>query len=291
VAHTRHAQIAHALFSPFATGALHVRLTTLFSQTAKSEPFVNALLHFEARELKFTDQPDDWHQAIVDTVAITYNAEGQQVDATDKTWTLRVHGKTYENMLRNGIVYSVHVPVKKAGAYQMRVVVRDGTSELVGSATQFIEVPDVSKGRLTLSGIVLAADKPVPAKPAESGVAQAEGQVADEDPNGTAAVRIFKPGSAIAYVYQILNAQPGDDKKPQLEVQTRMFRDGKQIYAGKPAPMNTGSAEDPARLVGGGRMQLGQVAPGDYVLQVIVTDKLAKDKYRMAAQSMDFEIK
>jgi hypothetical protein len=38
-------------------------------------------------------------------------------------------------------------------------------------------------------------------------------------------------------------------------------------------------------------LQLGRIAPGDYVLQVIVTDKLAKDKYRTAVQSMDFEIK
>jgi hypothetical protein len=39
-------------------------------------------------------------------------------------------------------------------------------------------------------------------------------------------------------------------------------------------------------------MQLGdKITPGDYVLQVIVTDKLAKEKYRMATQSMDFEVR
>ena len=38
-------------------------------------------------------------------------------------------------------------------------------------------------------------------------------------------------------------------------------------------------------------MQLGsKMAAGDYVLQVIVTDNLAKDKYRVATQSMDFEL-
>ena len=267
-----------------------MRLTTLFTQTLKSGPFVNALLHFDPRELKFTDEPDDWHKAAVDIVAITFGSDGQQVDATDKTWTIRLHAKTYEDVLKKGIVYSVHVPVKKAGGYQMRVVLRDPASEQVGSATQFVEVPDVSKGRLTLSGIVLTAGTPQP-KAAEGGGAQAEGQVADEDPNGTAAVRIFKPGAALVYGYQILNAQAGSDNKPQLEVQTRLFRDGQQIYTGKPAAMDTGAQQDPKRLVGGGRMQLGQVAPGDYVLQVIVTDKLAKDKYRLAAQSMDFEIR
>jgi hypothetical protein len=43
-------------------------------------------------------------------------------------------------------------------------------------------------------------------------------------------------------------------------------------------------------MIGGGRIQLGKIAPGDYVLQVIVTDELANDKYKVAAQSMDFQI-
>jgi hypothetical protein len=32
------------------------------------------------------------------------------------------------------------------------------------------------------------------------------------------------------------------------------------------------------------------MTPGDYVLQIIVTDMLSKDKYRMATQWMDFQI-
>jgi VWFA-related protein len=289
VAHTRNAEIAHALFSPFSTGALHLRLTTLYSQTANSGAYINALLHFDPKELQFTDEPDDWHKAVIDTVAITFGAEGQQVDATDKQWTIRAKGDTYKAMLKDGIVYSLHVAVKKPGAYQMRVVLRDAASEQVGSATQFIDVPDVSKGRLTLSGIVLASDSKAPAKPAD-GVGHAEGQVADADPNGTAAVRIFKPGAAIAYGYQILNAQAGEDKKPQLEVQTRIFRDGEAVYTGKPTSMTMDVPPDPKRMIGSGRLQLGKITPGEYVLQVIVTDKLAKDKYRVAAQSMDFQI-
>jgi hypothetical protein len=43
--------------------------------------------------------------------------------------------------------------------------------------------------------------------------------------------------------------------------------------------------------VAGGRLQLTQLTPGDYALQVIVTDKLASEKNRVAAQSMDFEVR
>ena len=66
----------------------------------------------------------------------------------------------------------------------------------VGSASQFIDVPDIDKGRLALSGIVLRAELPQAKAPA--GPDHPEGQQAtDIDPQGTPAVRIFKPGTAI----------------------------------------------------------------------------------------------
>ena len=45
------------------------------------------------------------------------------------------------------------------------------------------------------------------------------------------------------------------------------------------------------RLPVGGAIQLGSdMAPGEYVLQVVVTDMLADEKHRVATQSMDFQI-
>ena len=51
------------------------------------------------------------------------------------------------------------------------------------------------------------------------------------------------------------------------------------------------SAPDPQHLMAWGRISLGRdMAPGEYVLQVIVTDKLARSKFNTVTQSMDFEI-
>ena len=281
------AQITRALSSPFATGALHVRLTTLFSQDEKKGPIINALLYFDAADLNFSQDPDGMRTATVDIAAVTFDADGRQIDGADKTWKFRVPQATYEQIREKGLLYSIHVPVKTAGAYQMRVVLRDFTTGQLGSATQFIEVPDLKKGRLALSGIVLAAEQPRSVGAANPG----EGQFVADDPNNSAAVRIFKQGSGIVYGYEILNAHADRDKKPQLLVQTRLFRDGQEVYAGTPAPMNSEGQQNPQRLIGLGSMKLGQSPPGDYVLQVVVTDKLAKEKDRIAAQSMDFEIR
>jgi VWFA-related protein len=294
VAHTRQAEIAHALTSPFGAGALHVRLTTLFSNAAKLGSFINAMLYIDTRELNFEDEPDDWHKAVIDIVALTFGDNGQAEDPSDKTFTVRLKGDTYRRALQQGLIYSIHHPVKKPGAYQMRVVLRDATSQEVGSASQFIEVPDLEKGRLALSGLLLRSDvQPPPGqRNTDLGADRQEGQMNDIDTRGGPAVRIFKPGVPIVYAYQILNAQMDSAGMPELEVQMRLFKDGERIYEGKPTPLPSAKPQaDPKHRVGGGRMQLGaKTAPGDYVLQIIVTDKLAKEKYRTVAQSMDFEI-
>ena len=289
VAHTRMAQIQHALTSPFGSAAIHVRLTPLFSAGPNSTAYLNTMLHIDAKDLQFTDAPEGWHKAAFDLVAMTFGDNGQPIDTTDRTYTIRIRGKTYEEALKRGIVYNVAHPVKKPGAYQMRVVVRDVGTGLTGSASQFIEAPDLKKDRLTLSSVVLKEMTP---EAAQATVDHPEGQLQEPNPEGSAAVRIFHPGSSLLYGYQVLNARPESVKANELEVQTRLFREGTQIYAGKPNPMPVGDQTDPKRLVAGGQLKLGpHMTPGDYTFQVIVTDKLAKEKYRTATSWMDFELK
>jgi hypothetical protein len=89
----------------------------------------------------------------------------------------------------------------------------------------------------------------------------------------------------MTYVYQILNAD-AEAGKPNLEWHTRLYRDGEQVYEGKPALLQPVSQQDPKHLIAGGAMKLGpRLTPGDYVLQVVVTDK-----GHTATQSVDFEV-
>jgi hypothetical protein len=62
---------------------------------------------------------------------------------------------------------------------------------------------------------------------------------------------------------------------------------GRGTYALEPS----GSLQDPQHLRATGHLSVGRELPaGEYTLQVIVTDKLAKSKSNVATQSMDFEI-
>ncbi|HEX8284930.1 MAG TPA: VWA domain-containing protein [Pyrinomonadaceae bacterium] len=285
---TRSEQLLAALSSPLTSGGLGLRLTSLYNSTPEGAAVLDSLLHVDGSQISLADEPDGWKRAVFDVVALTFGEDGRVVDEINRTETLRVRGDVLEALLKDGFVYVMKVPVNKPGAYQLRVAVRDAANERVGSASQFIEVPDLKNERLALSGIFMtAADATDPAAPKKEGE-----NAGGTDPLRDATVRRFRQGSAVDFRYHIYNAKvERATGRPQLKTQTRLFRDGQPVYASALLPYEPGPPTAPSRLEGGRRLQLGtQLPPGEYVLQVVVTDELAKGKGRTATQWIDFEI-
>ncbi|HVQ63954.1 MAG TPA: VWA domain-containing protein [Terriglobia bacterium] len=283
---TRKTQITDALASPFASDDLRVRLTGLFSPSEKGASVIDALLHFDARDVTFSEGPDGSRTAEGDIVAMTFDADGQQVDTVARSWKIVVQREAYDRLLTDGVVYTAVMPVKKPGGYQLRAVVRDAGSQRLGSAMQYVEVPDVKKGRLTLSSIVMGAET-LP-NPGES---DAGGPMDRKRVEGSPAVRIFRSGAMIHYAYEVLNARLDNDKKPQLETQIRLFRDGQPVYVSRGASVTGEQQQKSKRLFLKGQFQLKQISAGDYTLQIVVQDNQRYDKYRIATQAMDFQVR
>ena len=81
----------------------------------------------------------------------------------------------------------------------------------MGSASQFIEAPDVSKGHLTLSGIVVRASKPACAsggarsEDAKLGTARRSRskEQTETEVMGSPAMRMFHPGKRLDYALEV----------------------------------------------------------------------------------------
>ncbi len=297
VAKTRVEQLSHAIVAPFASNELDVRLTSLFANDAKSGSFMRSLLHVDAGKLTFTEEADGWRKLVFDIMAITFGEDGAIVDQVSRTESVRVRGDSYRLIMQNGFSYIITVPIKKAGAYQLRTALRDSATARVGSASQFIQVPDIGKNRFALSGIIVNGFDPeklksgAPLAGSESFQNAAETKSA-ADPQAGPGVRRLRRGMILEFGYMIYNAQLDKaTQRPQLQTQVRLFRDGQQVFAGDALPFDPKGQTDLKRLSAGGRLQLGtDMPPGDYVLQVIVTDLLAKEKARTTTQWIDFQI-
>jgi len=281
---TRGEQLLAALNSPFNASGIHVRFTPLFANSEKEGSFIDSLVYVEARDLEFDSEPDDWHQAALDVAIAMLGDTGDEVS---RQFHVRLQGEEFQSAIRNGLLFRLHDPLKKPGVYQLRCAVQDDASGRLGSARQFIEAPDLTRGRLALSSLVVNGPVPRQSKPANPEHAVAI------DPLESPVLRTFRPGGELSWAVSIFNARrDAATHLPRVALQLRMFHNGKEVYTGKPWPLPPERQADMTHIFAGGRLRLGaRMEPGDYILQVVATDNLAKTKYGMAIQWMDFEIR
>jgi len=271
--------MVRALTSPFGASEIGLDLTSLFEYDPDSGHSVSSWLHISPEQVTF-QQEDDWHTASLEVWVATFGTKNEPVEERRKTFNIRAKGETLESIRRDGLAYRVNIPVEKPGPYQLCAVVRDTASNRIGSASRFIEVPDVESGHLALSGMVIM------------GIPSQDDGAPTDTPPASMSVRTFQPGMQLNYALYIYNARL--DKRtnqPQLETQIRLHRGGQEIYAGSVHPFQPGDSLKEGPLLASGHLQLVDSMPaGEYMLQYTVTDQLAQEDLRSVSQWMDFTI-
>jgi len=277
-----------ALISPFSPNDVNLRLTSFFVNDPSQGPLVRSFVYLDSHDLTFREQADGLHTTYLDVRAILFGDNGRIMGQQDQNGSLRLNPADYERAMRDGLAYSFDVPLKQRGVYQFRVAVRDAVSSRIGAAGQFVEIPNLTDGRLALSGIVARIDARTDQREAPEATAPS-GILRDKSIAAGPAVRRFPQGSTVKFSYAIYNG--GVEGRPaQLTAQIRIFRDDKIVFTGDPAQLNFQGETDPQHLMNAVRFQIdSNMAPGNYVFQIIVTDS-AKQKPRLATQWIDFEV-
>jgi VWFA-related protein len=299
-----------ALASPFASGEIHVRMSSLFGfDPERGGAFTESIVHIDARDMTFNKLPDGTYKCSFKIIAATFGENGNLVDQAIRGYSIVVTESQLERAYRSGLIYIVTLPIKKPGAYQLRMAVRDSTSAYVGTSNQFLEVPDVKKKRLTLSGMILTATPMKPASasapagnvtnaaqasmPSPAPVESASSEsVRPDHPLRDQAIRRFQHLQKVGYGYYIYGARlDSSTHRPRLEIQLRLFRDGKLVYSGKPTIFEAAGQSDMRQIAAGGEITLGTDLPaGEYIVQIVVVDALAKGEGKLATQWMDFDL-
>jgi VWFA-related protein len=172
------------------------------------------------------------------------------------------------------IFYNHHTPLGP-GIYQFRVAARDETSGHVGSAIQWIVIPDLTKSQLTLSSVLLG------------------GRVLeDKSQSGTPHVQLsvdhsFPRTAQLGYWVFVYNAKRDGNGNPQLTVQTQVLRDGQTVLSSAQRRLDNGGS-DAQRIPFGAELALNTLPPGKYDLKVIVNDSVAGTS---ATQVADFIVR
>jgi len=191
---------------------------------------------------------------------------------------------------RDGVLMPLAMRARQPGTFLLRAVLRDDASQRIGSASQYVDVPDARKGRLGMSGILL---RQVTAELLQSLGSESRLVQADEGwTQGGPALRRFRPGQGIVYAFEVINPKrKGSQKKSAIVSFVRVYRNGKLIYTGPEQHRFLEIPGGPNQLQGGGLLRLGpELSPGEYLIQVVVRDENGKKKAPPLTEWIDFEV-
>lgn len=271
-------QLVHAATSPFGATDVALRATTLPGYSSAQGTVVRTLLHIDARALTFVDTEGGKKTAAADVLGMVFDQDGTEVAHLSTGFSVALTADAADEALREGLAYTLRIPIPRGGAYQVRFAVRDQHSGLLGSAGEFVEVPDVARGVFALSGIVLRRD--------DGTVPQAPTGADHLALTAAQALRAYPPGTRLSYAYEIYNAATA------VRATTSIWRGTEQVFAAAPDTLIV-PAGGAARFAAAGGVKLGEGLPaGSYVLQVSATtpDPKRQGRSRLAVQRMGFEV-
>ncbi len=281
--------IAKALTSPFTQNEITLNINALYADDPVDGAYIRSFIHIDASGLKFNDDAEGWKKATFDVSAVTFGDNGLPVESADSKYTIKTKGPTYDSMLKNGFVYVLMMPIKKAGVYQYRVALRDADTGKIGSASQVVEVPNLVKQGLAISSLAVEGVTPSIWQNITQGkVGNNPGQmhVASTLLYDTV-MKQFVAGNVLRYGFEVYNAKL-DGPAPRLETQVRILQNNKVVVEGAVNKFDASTQTDMKHIkISAAVMLRDTLAPGDYVLQVIVNDTAAKKR---AVQIFPFEI-
>ena len=204
----------------------------------------------------------------LEITSLIFNSSGKQVDG----FTDLVKGNLAPERLvlaqHNGYRLTRRLQLKP-GIYQVRSAVRETSTDRIGTAFAWVEVPNPARSRFALSSLILLdppgtgkapASDSVPAGPVNSRVVQG--------------VRLFPHGQACAYFIRIQKGGKSPADIP-LVYQTELTRSGKTVLQQDWQPA-TSPEKDSKGITLTGQINLADLGSGIYELRVAVKEPQSK---------------
>jgi hypothetical protein len=163
------------------------------------------------------------------------------------------------------------------GMYQVRVAARDARNGRTGSAIEWVEIPDLKRGRFSMSSLFIG----------ERGAVDV-----DRSEPSRAESMLFRPrrllarGSRLGFITYIYNATPGTNG-PDVALQVQVFRADQPVITIPLQKVKTDANTDLKRIPYAAEVNISQLPVGRYVLQVTAIDRTSKTT---ASQQINFEI-
>jgi len=221
-------------------------------------------LHFE--------QVSDKHQAGYEVAGFVFDQFGKLRGGFSETVTASLSAEEFAKASKTGLSYSAST-VLPAGIYQIRLAVRDLKSGGIGTLSRYMEIPDLSKGHLVASSLLLGA---APA-----------GDMKSTDIVPLAPSKRVSRKQDLRYAVVIYNSKFRDGK-PLVQTELIVSKDGRPIFRDSQAAQTL--AKEHLHVIKVGQLGLARVAPGRYTMTIQITDPAADKRSQTITRMTDFVV-
>ncbi|HEY0386424.1 MAG TPA: VWA domain-containing protein, partial [Pyrinomonadaceae bacterium] len=266
-----------ALGKATAQQTLPALLSVTFLDTPKSGPVLTASTQIATHALSYAE---DSHQtATIDLAGVVLNIDGKPSASFRTQLSVASLPAARTNADSEGVIYNYRTPLAP-GLYQVRVAAREARTGRTGSCMQWIEIPDLKSQGLSLSSLLTGMQV----------VEQAQ-KVSDTratEPQVQFSVsQRFKRSSRLGFLVFIYNATRNGGAADLTGQALILNAQGQALIETPARPLMLDSAADPARLPYAGALPLQSLAPNQYVLRVVITDRTTKTS---ATQQLSFTV-
>ena len=262
------AEIRDALSDYYPSSALPTVLSLTYLNTPTNETVLTSSIQVATNRLDYGK--DGQQPATLRLAGVVLNDKGK----VTSSFKNQLNVKSLNQSDTGSILYNEHTPLAP-GIYQVRVAARDEKSGRVGSAIDWVVIPDLKKKQLTLSSLLLG------------------GQVLDNVSKKDEAAQVqlsvdhrFSRTAKLGYWIFVYNAKPDGAGVFDLTIQAEVLRDG-QVIVTAPQRSIKNSSSDPDRIPFGEELSLKNLPGGKYDLRIIVNDRISGSS---AVQIIDFEV-
>jgi VWFA-related protein len=273
VATTPQQRLFKAMIAPLPLTNLNVTSVASFLERDDDDAQVTLQIHLDGRFLQYPLE-NQKYQFNCEAAMVAFDRAGKIASSFGEVITAAFTQEQMEKGKQNGYRYNKRLKLAP-GLYQIRLGVREISSDLMGTSTSWVTVPDLHNNKLTLSGLFLGKE-------------QTEADAGNQQKSASALLipgpPTFAAKEPIFYRFVLYNA-PADTQT--LLVKVEVLQSGTSVYAGNWEPLTARIVRrDNIGIELGGRMRM-DIPPGTYTLRVTVRD--SKNNHS-TEQTIDLEL-
>jgi VWFA-related protein len=252
------ADIQDALKDFYPKQALPLQLSLIYLDAPASGSMLTTSVQAPAESLSYGDEGKD--PARVTIAGVVLNDQGKPA-ASFRTGLKVDPVSVSSSQNASNVVYNYPAPLKP-GIYQVRVAARDDVSGVVGSAMQWIVIPDLASRELSMSSLLVGLESV-----ATSSVSLRRIQWSVD--------KTFAVSSHVRFMTFVYNAAQASPGATNLAARVQVYRDSRPVLSLPFAKVPAANGTDPARVPFVSEIDLTRLQPGAYVLEVTIEDLVA----------------